>query len=89
MGTLAMFQYTTSDIEENADILKTIILKALVGDGLIAPEIAEEWAVNHTLIIRKKSIFRTLTDRWKEEKDHEWYREWYWIVVKARPGTER
>ncbi len=79
MSTLAMFQYTTSDIEENADILKTIILKALVSDDLLAPEIAEEWAVSHTLIIRKKSIFRTLSERWKkeEQRDH----QWYWIVV--------
>ncbi len=79
MSTLAMFQYTTSDIEDNADILKAIILKALVCDGLLDAEEADGWAVAHTLIIRKKSIFRTLSERWKkeEERDH----QWYWIVV--------
>ena len=83
MSSLEMFQYTTSDIEDMADVLKAILLKALVSDGLLIAELAEEWAVTHTLIIRKKSIFRTLTDRWLNvaEKEH----AWYWLVVKAMP----
>ena len=74
-----MFQYTTSDIEENADVLKTIILKALVSDDLLDAEEADEWAATHTLIIRKKSIFRTLSGLWKKEQERD--HEWYWIVV--------
>ena len=81
MSALAMFQYTTSDIEDTADVLKAILLKALVGDGLLTTENADDWAATHTLIIRKKSIFRTLTDRWLNtpEKEH----AWYWLVVKT------
>ena len=81
MSTLAMFQYTTADMEDTADVLKAILLKALVDDGLLTASIADDWAATHTLIIRKKNLFRTLTDRWLNvtEKEH----AWYWMVVRT------
>ena len=79
MGTLAMFQYTTSDMEDTADVLKALLLKSLVDDGLLTPTLADDWAANHTLIIRKKDIFRTLTDRWCKQEEKEC--AWYWLVV--------
>ena len=47
------------DLEANADATKVAILIALVNENLIDVKTAEEWCETHTIIFRKKNIFRT------------------------------
>ena len=68
-------------LEIFADEIKAITVGALVESGLVAHDIAEDWSQEHTLICRKKSIFRTFTAKWKNEEplnDGAW-----WMVVKS------
>lgn len=61
--------YTNEDLEGNFDCIKAVVLKALAKEGVIEYEVAEEWSKTHTIIIRKKSFFRTVTNLWREEKE--------------------
>ena len=69
MAVLDAYTITREGIEQNADLVKAVILKALVKDELLPVEIADEWAASHTVITRKKGFFRTLTDRWFKEPE--------------------
>ncbi len=73
------FSMTSEELEETADIAKVLVLSALVKDGLIDKEKADEWAAATTFVHRKKTIFRTLTDKWKNEK--EVLGKYYLIIV--------
>ena len=60
------YTLTQSDLEDLADVVKTVIVGGLVKEGLLESDIAEDWARTHTLIARKKSIFRTISRLWKD-----------------------
>lgn len=64
---MEIYSYSRSDLEETLDSVKTAILLALVKEGVIKAEAAEEWSKTHTVIVREKSFFRTLTDLWRKE----------------------
>lgn len=53
------------EIEELLDSSKTIILASLVAEGYIADDVADDWCRNHTLVVRKKTMFRTISKLWK------------------------
>jgi len=74
-----MFSITEEGLEDIADNIKVVVLKALVRDGIVDPEVADKWAEKHTVLHRNKSIFRTLTDKWGKEKTED--NKYYFIVV--------
>lgn len=59
-----MYYMDASDLEARADQVKAIVLSALAGDGTLSIDIAEEWAKSHTVVYRKKSFFRTVSNLW-------------------------
>jgi len=63
------YSMTQSDLEEFADQIKVAILMALADSDVIVMDDAREWAENHTVILRKKGIFRTLTDKWRKTEE--------------------
>jgi len=65
--------------EKEADFVKTVILKRLVKDGLLGEEEADTWCASHTIILRKKSLFRTISSAW--DKKEEIVDGYYYIVV--------
>jgi len=66
-----IFSLNKSDLEEVLDHAKTRLLVALVSEGALTLDMAEEWAATHTIVLRKKGFFRTLTDRWVNTEDVE------------------
>ncbi len=66
---MEVYNLTKDELEDFADNVKVVILKALVIDKLIPEEIADEWSSSHTVIHRRKSIFRTISNLWKNEKE--------------------
>jgi hypothetical protein len=67
---MEMMTYTKESLEEYSDQVKIAIMTSLVSEKILEQEAADEWCANHTVILRKKSIFRTLTDKWlKSEKE--------------------
>lgn len=80
MSALSMTTWTERDIEENADIVKVAVVQALVNEGLIAEDRADEWAATHTIRLCKKSIWRTLSDRWRREGETS---DSFYVVVKT------
>jgi len=56
-------------LEENADAVKALILGVMVNDGLLDVDTAEEWAKTHTVIVRRKTFFRTITNLWREQQE--------------------
>jgi len=77
MSTRHIYTYDSTDLEDLADFVKVQIMRALVSEGYLSKDDADDWCEVHTVVMRKKSIFRTLLDRWKkaEEKDntHHWH----------------
>lgn len=70
------YEYTVTnkdELEDNLDSAKTAILRALVKDGIIKDTVAEEWCEKHTIILKKKGIFKTLTDKFKNTESNSTY----------------
>lgn len=81
MSSLDTFAMMKDDFENEADKIKAIILDALVKDGLLGENQADNWCKTHTIILRKKSIFRTISDAWKKEHDSQGY---LYVVVSLK-----
>lgn len=79
MSTIQTYTYTKSDLEENADVVKVSVLKALINEGLIDINIAEKWSKTHTVIIKVKPFFRTITNLWNKQKESSGF--YYTVVV--------
>jgi len=85
---IEMFQHTTEQLERDYDSVKTAIVLALVNEGYMTQDEADEWCTTHTIILRKKSIFRTFTNRFKKKKGVE--KGQYMLVVKlVEPKEEK
>ncbi len=67
---MEMYSYSQSTLEDCYDSAKVAVLMALAEEGVIEETVAEEWSKTHTIIIRKKSFFRTLSNLWRKEKDN-------------------
>jgi len=85
MGTIETFQLTKSDIEAWLDTAKVSVVTALAKEGYLSWEDVDEWAKTHTVIVRKKNIFRTVSNAWNklEESDGN-----YILVVKMPEEIE-
>lgn len=66
MSTISTWTLTKSDMEENYDQVKALILRTLVEEGAIEESLADNWCAEHTVILTKKSIFKTITDRFSK-----------------------
>jgi hypothetical protein len=64
-----LYTHSHTDLEDNADFVKMVTINALVHDGYLTNEEGEEWCKHNTIILRKKSIFRTISDLWKKTKE--------------------
>ena len=72
--------------EDEADNIKMIVMADLVNRGLIEKEEADDYCANSTLILRKKTIFRTFTERWnKADSAGEKY---FWVPVQIKQGDD-
>ena len=76
---IEMYSMDTSRLEDYIDTAKITILTALASEGVMTTEDADVWAESHAVILRKKSIFRTISDKWKNKKADDSH---YFIVVK-------
>jgi len=68
--------------EDFADGVKASVLAALVKEKIIKEDIAEDWCENHTIILKKKTIFKTISDKWFKEASLKDSEGDYVIVVK-------
>ncbi len=64
-----IYQYTFEELEDVADTLKIAVVQALVNDGLIDEQKADDRAALHTIKFSNKSIWRTITNCWKQETE--------------------
>lgn len=68
-----LFKLTNSELEDILDQAKTIILLNLVHNKLLDMDTAEEYAIKNTIVLRKKSFFRTITNKWKKSSERDSY----------------
>lgn len=80
-----VYSFTKEDLEENYDSAKTAIIDVLVKEGYLEYEEAEEWCRTHTVILRKKNVFRTLTNLWEKAKQSS---TGYYILVVKSPDED-
>jgi hypothetical protein len=80
MATMWTSTFTKETLEEYIDQIKVIVVGGLVKSELVDKDKADEWCENHTLLLRRKSFFRTLSDKWKKDKSDSSHD--YVIVVK-------
>jgi hypothetical protein len=62
------YNLQTDELESLMDTIKLVIIRSLVTEKVMKEEEADKWCEEHTVIIRKKSFFRTITDKWLREK---------------------
>ncbi len=72
------FTMTAIDLEEWLDLGKASIISSLAREGCLGEAEAEAWAATHTIVIRKKNIFRTVSKAWKKQEEVKGY---YLLVV--------
>lgn len=84
MSDFAIFNTIKEDMEESADIIKTCVIQTLIDENKLTQEEGDNWCKNHTIIMKRKSIFRTLSEKWKNSK--ELTGSYYYIVVKLCKG---
>ena len=77
---MIVYSLTDENMNNLADSLKVVLIKALVREKIITEEIAEKWCETHTLLKKKKSFFRTISGKWLNASERE--DEYYFIVVK-------
>ena len=68
MSTMEMYSHSIRDMEDTADQVKAMVLRAMVNDGTLSEEVADNWAGSHTVLYRKKGFFRTVCDKWWNTK---------------------
>ena len=74
-----MFSFTHEELETYIDNIKPVIVVGLVKSGLLDADDADKWCEEHTVLLRKKSLFRTISDKWKKDEETKGN---YVIVVK-------
>jgi hypothetical protein len=60
------------ELEDLIDTVKLVVVGALVKEKIMKEDEADKWCEDHTIIIRKKTFFKTISDKWfnkKEEKN--------------------
>ena len=68
MAIQEMLSLSKRDLEEYFDSVKVQILKALVDEGHVESKVAEKWTQDHTVLVRDKTIFRTISNLWQKEE---------------------
>jgi len=56
-------------LEDIIDTAKTQIIAALIKKKLLTVTEGEDWCENHTIILKKKSLFKTVSDKWFNTKE--------------------
>lgn len=62
------YTFTNEQLEETLDTSKIIVLKSLIKEGMIDMDRAEDWCKNHTVLVKEKSFFRTISNLWRNTK---------------------
>lgn len=70
---LESFAFSKSEFEDQLDVVKAVVVCALVNDGLIDLKTGDDWTASHGLKLERKSLWRTISDRWKKEPDTDHY----------------
>jgi hypothetical protein len=66
---MKVMTYTKEQLEDYSDQVKIAVMRSLVNEKFFEQEQADEWCENHTVVLRSRSIFRTITQKWlKSEK---------------------
>ena len=65
---MQMYSVTPEDMTATADVVKRVVLRGLVADGLLDKEVADNWAGNHTPLVydAKRGFFGRLFDKPKD-----------------------
>lgn len=77
--------YSKEDMEADLDKAKVEVVETLVKEGLLSDLEGEKWCNTHTIIMRKKSFFRTISRAWRMAKPLS--NNYYLIVVKKVLGA--
>lgn len=85
MGTIETFQLTKDEMEDWLDTAKASITASLAREGFLDWEDVEEWSKTHTVILRKKNFFRSVSNVWNKEEEVKGY---YLLVVKLPESVE-
>ncbi len=63
------FNYNQIELEDSYDQIKTVIIQHMIDDGLIDEKKAEDFCNDHTIILKKKNMFRTIGNKWVKSKE--------------------
>jgi len=63
MATISTWNLHRDEMDDLADNAKALVVAALVDEGELDKDIGNEWCKTHTLVLRKKTMFRTLLEK--------------------------
>lgn len=82
MATRSSWLMGAEELNDHADSVKACVIGALIHEKLLNPEIADEWAKTHTVIMTQQTFFKSVLNRVcrRPEKNTMYYK-----VVKCVP----
>jgi hypothetical protein len=63
---LTSWTFDQQQLEDHQDMVKVAVLQALVAEGIVTEAVAESWSAIHTVKLAEKTLWRTLSDRFKK-----------------------
>ena len=80
MSSIRMLSLTREELEEAYDHVKVVMMQSLMDEAMLrmTKEQVDEWCANHTIVIARKSLWRTISDKWRSIEDNA---DTYHIVV--------
>lgn len=80
---MAYYSLNTEEYETALDYAKAAVISALVAEGVMTEDEGDEWSASHTVIVRKKNVFKTfLSSFWDDSKKA----EGVYLLVVSLPG---
>lgn len=83
------YRFMKEELEDYIDDAKVAFLASLVVEGVIDKDVADKWCASHTIVLKSKSIFRTITNLWSKATHYN--DGFYFVVVKKtiQEGSEQ
>lgn len=64
-----MYSTDEAGVISNAEAVKVTVIAALVKDGLIDQNEAQDWAEQHCVLVKRDNMFRSIMKKIKQENE--------------------
>ena len=79
---MEMYKFTPDELEKFSDDVKAVVLQGLVNSKMLEEKVAYDWGIEHTVIIRKETFFKSIISKLYKPKETNTRPGFYCLIVK-------